>query len=118
MHQVQSAKDVPASAVLSVMQPDGTFLYYEPGDELPPLPTPQPAPTRYVQPAEFRARFTQAELLGLLVSTDPVVKLLLLKVQTAPAEGIDLLSDTVQQGLAYLVGKSLLAAGRPEEISA
>ncbi len=101
------------------MQPDGTVLAYFDGDELPPQP-PQapPAPTRYVTVQEYRQRFTQPELLALLASADAGVKLLVLKVSTAPPEGIDLLSQTVSQGLAYLVAQGILAADRPAQIVA
>lgn len=111
--------DVPASALLAQVQPDGTVLAYFDGDQLPPSP-PQapPAPTRFVTAQEYRQRFTNPELLALLSSTDAGVKLLVLKVSTAPPEGIDLLSPTVSAGLAYLVAQGVLAADRPAQIAA
>lgn len=111
--------DVPASALLVQMQSDGTALAYFEGDELPlQPPNPPPVPTRFVTAQEYRQRFSQAELLALLASTDAGVKLLVLKVSTAPPEGIDLLSQTVSQGLAYLVAQGILAPARPAQIVA
>ena len=97
---------------------DGTVTLYYTGDEIPPMPEPTAAPSRYITSAEYRARFTQAELLAMLSSTDAGVKLLILKVSTAPTEGINLYSQSVVDGLTYLVSKNILTPERVLEILA
>ena len=108
--------DADRPFVCSRGNPDGTVTLYYQGEDVPPMPVTAAAPSRYITPAEYRNRFSQAELLALLASTDPVVRLMVLKVSTAPEEGIDLLSPTVADGLAYLVAKGLLQANRPAQI--
>ena len=81
----------------------------------PVMPVP---PTRFISAQAFRDRFTEAELLLMLVSITPGVRLLVLKVSTAAPEGIDMLSATMASGLAYLVAQGILAAGRPAQITA
>ena len=95
---------------------DGTVTLYYEGDAIPDLPVVVVPPTRYVTAQEYRARFTDAELLAMLASADPMVKLLVLKVSTAAPEGIDVKSNAVWQGLAYLVSVLILEAHRPAEI--
>lgn len=97
---------------------DGTVTLYYEGDVVPELEVAVSAPVRYATAQEYRDRFTQAELLAMLASTDPMVNLLVLKVTTAPPEGIDLLSAAVAQGLAYLVSQGILTADRPDVIVA
>ena len=90
-----------------------------PGDsDIPAFLSATPAPSRYIPAQKFRDSFSTSELLALLTSTDPGVKLLVLKVSTTTPDGIDLLSPTVAQGLAYLVAQGILAAGRPAQIVA
>ena len=114
MKTVSALQMVPSNALRVDAQVGGAWLVYEPGDVLPtqaPIP-----PARIVTSQEFRDRFTQAELLGMMSSADSGVRMLLFKVQTN-ATGIDLLGAEAQQGLAYLVSRALLAAGRPAQIS-
>ena len=83
--------------------------------------TPAPAPTTVIiSAAEFRDRFTSAELLGISTlaysgTGDPAIQLLLLKVATN-RDGIDLASADVIAGLDYLIAKGKLLAGRKTEI--
>ena len=83
--------------------------------------TPVPAPPSIIiSAAEFRDRFTSAELLGISTlaysgTGDPAVQLLLLKVATN-RDGIDLASADVIAGLDYLISKGKLLAGRKAEI--
>ena len=114
MKTVSALQMVPFNALRVDAQVGGAWLVYEPGDVLPTQP-PTP-PQRIVTAQEFRDRFTQTELLGMLASADSGLRMLLLKIQTNSA-GIDLLSSEVQQGLTYLVSKSLIVAGRPAQIT-
>jgi len=69
-------------------------------------------------PRAFRDRFLDLELSMLAMSTDPGVKLLLLKISTAGGD-IDLRNNpSVSAGLDYLVSKNLLLASRKAEILA
>ena len=114
MKTVSALQMVPFNALRVDAQVGGAWLVYEPGDVLPP---PAPIlPQRIVTAQEFRDRFTPTELLAMIASADTGVRLLLFKVQTN-ATGIDLLGAEAQQGMAYLVSKALLAAGRPAQIS-
>ena len=97
---------------------DGTVTLYFEGDTIPDLPAAPEVPMRYITAKEYRDRFTTPELLAMLNSTDAGVKLLVLKVSTAPPEGIDLRSQTVADGLAYLVSNGILLGTRPSEIVA
>ena len=115
MQTVSTLQMVPSNALRVDAQVDGAWLVYEPGDVLPTQPS--ILPQRIVTAQEFRDRFTQAELLGMMSSVDSGVRMLLFKIQTNSA-GIDLLSYEVQQGLTYLVSKGLIAAGRPAQITA
>lgn len=108
--------DADKPFLLAVGHADGTVTLYYEGDTFPSMPTaPEPA-TRYISAAEYRARFTDAELAAIVSSTDAGVKLLILKVSTPPSEGIDLSNPAVIQGLNYLVSKGILAAERPAQI--
>jgi hypothetical protein len=67
---------------------------------------------------KFRDRFTTAEIdaiLNLVYSGDSVVRLLMLKLQTA-SDGIDLDSADVINGMDYLVSKSVLTQARSNAI--
>ena len=83
--------------------------------------TPASVPSSVIiSAAEFRDRFTSAELLGISTlaysgTGDPAVQLLLLKVATN-RDGIDLASADVIAGLDYLISKGKLLAGRKAEI--
>jgi hypothetical protein len=82
--------------------------------------TPAPLP-RLVTCAEFRARFTTAEMAAILQfaysgAGDVTAAMLLLKLKTSTE--IDLDSPEVESGLAYLTAKGCIAAGRAAEILA
>lgn len=70
-----------------------------------------------VMPSDFVARFTPAETVAILDSTDPVVRALLLRLRTQ-LEPMSLTGQTVAQGLAYLAAKGLIAAERVPDIAA
>lgn len=95
---------------------DGTVTLYYEGEPRPVRNDPPPPPSKWVSAQQFRDAFTTAELAGILASADANVRLLVFKIQTN-RDGFDLLSADVQGGLAYLVSKGLLAAGRPAQIS-
>ncbi len=116
MKTAQTIFDVPNTAVLSNAQSNGTFIYYEPGDELPVINAVS-IQTNFITTEVFRSRFTDNELKTMLSSDDIEVKLLVLKVTTAHKEGIDLMSATVINGLAYLVSVGVLTPNRPAEIT-
>lgn len=98
---------------------DGTVTLYYEGDDVPPMPqAPLPPPSNFVTPDVFRSLFTTPELLAMLGSADPQVKLLVLKVSTPPPEGIDLLSPEVSAGLDYLTAQNILSPGRAAAIKA
>lgn len=65
---------------------------------------------------EFLSLFTNEEMLGILNAgdTDAVIKLLLLKLNTA--SHVDITSDTVINGIQYFVSQNLLTAERAQEI--
>lgn len=68
----------------------------------------------------FRGRFTDAELIAinaLAYSGDAVAQLLLLKVSTA-TDGIDLTSQSVVNGLNYLVSAGTITADRLPDLMA
>lgn len=67
-----------------------------------------------LKPWEFRDLFTTEELLGFISSTDSMVKLLLLKVQTSTT--IDMGSSDVISGINYLNSIGLLTTARKDEI--
>lgn len=116
--QASQVTDADRPFLLAVGHADGTVTLYYEGDELPALPVVPETPTRYISAADYRARFTDAELAAIVSSTDAGVKLLLLKVSTCPPEGVDLLSPTVAGGLAYLVSEGILTADRTAQIVA
>lgn len=118
MRTVATYADIPHGSPRADKQPDGTWLVYEPGDTLPAVPAVTETTTRYISAADYRARFTDAELAAILGSTDAGVKLLLLKVSTCPPEGVDLLSPTVAGGLAYLAGLGVISINRVPQILA
>ncbi len=64
----------------------------------------------YVSSEAYRSMFTDAELTAMVTSTDPGVKLLVLKVQTTPGFLWD--NPSVAQGLDYLVSKGILTPAR------
>lgn len=74
--------------------------------------------TRNVPTYIFRDRFTEAELIAinaLAYSGDAAVQFMLLKVSTA-TDGIDLRSQSVADGLNYLVSVGAITSGRLLEI--
>jgi hypothetical protein len=117
MKTAQNIFDVPDTAVLSIAQSNGSFIYYEENDELP-ITNNTSIQTKFITTGEFRSSFTDNELKAMLSSDDIDVKLLVLKVTTAHKEGIDLMSATVINGLAYLVTVGILTSNRPAEITA
>lgn len=77
-------------------------------------------PERRIESWQFRDRFTEVELdgiLGMAYSGDAIARRLLLKVQTATG-GIDLDSPEVIGGLDYLVTQGVLTAERAAVIRA
>ena len=80
-----------------------------------------PAPSSIIiSAAEFRDRFTSAELLGISTlaysgTGDSFIQLLLLKVSTN-LDGIDLASADVIAGLDYLITKGKITTARKLEI--
>jgi hypothetical protein len=81
-----------------------------------PLPSDAPIlkPVAIVQAYVFRDRFTEGELMAinsLAYSGDSMAQLLLLKVSTA-TDGIDLASQSVADGLNYLVSVGAIASDR------
>lgn len=84
-----------------------------------PLPAPVPvdAPGTLLTPAEFRARFTDAELLAFvrLSRSDEMAGLLMLRLSTA-SDGLDLASDSVHRSLDYLTARGVLTAERAQAI--
>lgn len=105
---------VEASSVADVQEsvPDATCREAAPEENA----APEAPTSKFVTAQEFRDLFTQDELLGMMSSNDNGVRLLMFKVQTN-ISGIDLLGAEAQQGLAYLVSNSLLAADRPGQIT-
>ena len=88
-----------------------TYLDYPP-------PPPPPAPRR-IAVADFRARFTDAEMAAIVSlaysgAGDVTAAMLLLKIQTS--NEIDLTAPEVTAGMAYLIARGCLAACRAAEI--
>jgi hypothetical protein len=98
---------------------DGMVDVYDSADERPTVVTTLP---RLIDAAEFRDRFTAAELAGVSAlaysgAGDVGAQLLLLRVATN-RDGIDLDSADVIAGVDYLISKGKLAASRKAEILA
>lgn len=70
-----------------------------------------------LMPSDFVARFTPAETVAVLDSTDAGVRALMLRLRTQLVP-ITLTGPTVTQGLAYLAARGLIAMGRVAEIAA
>jgi hypothetical protein len=115
MRTVNTLSQVPLNALRADAQADGTWLVYEPGDTLPAAPPAGPEP-RTISVQEFRGRFTDAELAGIVSSADVSVKVLLVKLQTRI--DVDLNDPQIAAGLDLLVSKSLLTAPRRSVIGA
>lgn len=102
--------------------PDGTYDVWVEGEPQPAwyqVPIPVDA-SRIITAAEFRDRFSPAELAGISAlaysgTGDVGAQLLLLKVATN-RDGIDLGSADVIAGLDYLVGKNKITGARKLEI--
>lgn len=101
-------------AIRRSAQADGLWTLYYEGDELPSLGATHEA--RQLPILDFRARFTDAELAGIVASADASVKVLLLKLTTRVE--VDLDDPQVIGGLGLLVSKGLLTAQRRDEILA
>jgi len=96
-------------------QENGKYNGYLPTETQPSAPT--VAPTAMIGIWEFRNRFTTAELQALLNKAydgDAMVRLLLLKIQTA--SDIDLLSSSVIDGVNYLKTVGVLTVERTAAI--
>lgn len=109
-------------AIAIIAHADGTATIYEAGDTLPADLAASLAPPRIISAAEFRARFTPAELASISAlaysgTGDVGAQLLLLRVSTN-RDGIDLDSADVVGGLDYLISKGKLTALRKAEIQA
>jgi len=108
----QGYRAVPCDhyAVIGMRYVDGAFEPYTP---------PMITAPHIIDTKTFRDRFTDDELaavLNLAYSGDASVRLLLLKIQTTGE--IDLQSDAVINGMAYLVSKGVITAARKAEILA
>lgn len=80
---------------------------------------PPVAPPHIITAGAFRARFTGSELAAfgaLAFGGDPLAQQLFMRLATA-TDGVDLGSDTVAQGIAYLVNKGVLSAERSAEVT-
>lgn len=115
MRTVQTLSDVPLNALRADAQDDGSWLVYEHGDTLPTPTTPGPEP-RTISVQDFRSRFTDAELAGIVSSADVAVKVLLVKLQTR--DEVDLADPQIAAGLDLLVSKGLLSAPRRAVVGA
>lgn len=93
----------------------GEWRVYEPGDTLPDPPPAGPEP-RVISVQDFRSRFADPELAGIVSSTDVSVKVLLVKLQTRA--DVDLDDPQVIGGLDLLASKGLLTAPRRAVIGA
>lgn len=114
MRFVESLVDVPPDALRADVQSDGRWKVYESGDDLPAVPAlPEP---RTLSVQDFRSRFTDAELAGVVSSADVAVKVLLVKLQTRA--DVDLADPQIAAGLDLLVSKGLLTAARRAVIGA
>lgn len=88
------------------------FLVYT-GDDIPQDASPA---ERTLSVQDFRSRFTDAELAGVVSSADVAVKVLLVKLQTRA--DVDLADPQIAAGLDLLVSKGLLTAARRAVIGA
>lgn len=110
----QEVTDADRPFVCSRGNADGSVILYYDGDDIPQIPEVQPPATPAVTIQDFRQRFTDAELLSVLSSTDAQVRLLLLKLQTR--QEIELTDPQVLQGMGYLVSLGLLTKERANHI--
>jgi hypothetical protein len=117
---VNNISEAPANRPICGLS-NGTYEVWAEGE---PQPAWYQAPVAFtakiISAAEFRDRFTLAELAGISAlaysgTGDSGAQLLLLKVATN-RDGIDLDSSDVVGGLDYLIGKSALLARRKAEI--
>lgn len=108
------------TAVAIVPRGDGSAVVYEVGDALPGNLVNDGASPRVISVAEFRDRFTAAELAAIAALAysgggDQVMQVLLLKLATN-RDGVDLDDTSVREGLAYLVTRGVLEGSRVDQI--
>lgn len=82
----------------------------------------QPASQRIITAAQFRDRFTEAEMMAITKKAyggtgDAPMQLLLLKLATS-ADGVNLDADSVIAGIDYLVTKGVIIAERKAQLLA
>jgi hypothetical protein len=118
---IEKLSEAPANRPVCGL-PDGTYDVWLDGEAQPSwYQAPQPVDaSRIISAAEFRDRFTPAELAAISAlayagTGDVGAQLLLLKVATN-RDGIDLGSADVIAGLDYLVGKNKITGARKLEI--
>ena len=117
---VNSISEAPANRAVRGL-PDGTYEVWAKGEPQPAwYQEPVDSAAKVISAAEFRDRFTSAELFGITTlayagTGDPAVQLLLLKV-TTNHDGIDLASADVRAGLDYLITKGKITPTRKVEI--
>ncbi len=81
------------------------------------LTMPPPAPIRQVAPYDFQARFTDAELVAIQTSLDPIIIRGRTMLQTI-ITFVDLDDPQTQQLVGYMAMTRLIAAERMQEILA
>lgn len=117
---VNKISDAPANRPIRGL-PDGTYEVWAEGEQQPAwYQAPVASAAKVISAAEFRDRFTPAELAGISAlaysgTGDTNAQLLLLKVATN-RDGIDLNSAEVIAGLDYLISKGKFTAQRKLEI--
>lgn len=94
-----------------VLDKNGNVIGQVAADPAPPKPD-RVRLTRY----EFRSRFTAAEKVEMYDSTDTMVRVFLDDIQSA--DNINVSEQDTIDGVAYLTGTGLIAAGRDVEILA
>ena len=115
MKTVPDFQSIPANSPRADKQANGTWLVYEPGDTLPVQPAPGPAP-RIVSVLDFRKRFTDLEIDGVLASADVAVRRFMFKLTTRTE--VDMDDPQVTLGLNLLVARTLLTAPRRAVVGA